>query len=223
MIAVRHRRLEVEQAIEFAPEIARVTLDRGVGELRALAANGTGLLQEALEGGREHGVTGIDGVLCIADGWMASTETSLVILVPEAEPLVGSFRQKHDPSAAAGMPAHITLLYPFKPPTELSADVLEGLDRCFAGFVPFSYSLAAVRRFSSEVLYLAPKPDGPFRDLTLAICERYPERTPYGGKYAGVIPHLTVAQVQNKDDFDRIAEDFARTRPAKAALRARAA
>ena len=139
---------------------------------------------------------------------MASSESALVVLVPEAEALVRAFRDKYDPSATAGMPAHITLLYPFKPPAELGADVLENLHNCFARFVPFSYSLSSVRRFPSEVLYLAPEPDTLFRELTLAICERYPERPPYGGKFADVIPHLTVAQVQNEDDLDRITEDF---------------
>jgi 2'-5' RNA ligase len=139
---------------------------------------------------------------------MSSSESALVVLVPEAEALLKAFRDKYDPSAAAGMPAHITLLYPFKPPAEIGAGVLESLQNCFAPFVPFSYSLAAVRRFRSEVLYLAPEPDEPFRDLTLAICERYPERPPYGGKFADVIPHLTVAQVQKEDDLDCIAEDF---------------
>jgi hypothetical protein len=86
--------------------------------------------------------------------------------------------------------------------------VLESLPNCFSPFVPFSYSLGVIRRFGSEVLYLAPEPDGPFRDLTAAICKRYPERPPYGGKYADVIPHLTVAQVQNEGDLDPIAEDF---------------
>ena len=40
---------------------------------------------------------------------------SLVILVPEAESMVKAFRERYDPAAQAGMPAHITLLYPFVP------------------------------------------------------------------------------------------------------------
>ena len=134
---------------------------------------------------------------------MSLSESALVVLVPEAEALVKAFRDKYDPSAAAGMPAHITLLYPFKPPPELRADVLETIHACFAEFVPFTYSLAAIRRFRSEVLYLAPEPDEPFRKLTLAICDRYSDRRPYGGKFAEVIPHLTVAHVQNERDLDR--------------------
>ena len=38
---------------------------------------------------------------------------ALVVLVPEAEASVGRLRQRYDPSAAVGMPAHITLNYPF--------------------------------------------------------------------------------------------------------------
>ena len=42
-------------------------------------------------------------------------ETALVIAVPEAEPLVSDWRAQHDWSAQRGVPAHITLLYPFAP------------------------------------------------------------------------------------------------------------
>jgi hypothetical protein len=41
-------------------------------------------------------------------------KSTVAILVPEAEGLVRLFRNRYDPSAKAGMPAHITLLYPFK-------------------------------------------------------------------------------------------------------------
>src|SRR5262245_41048347 len=153
---------------------------------------------------------------------LSSRESALVVLVPEAEAVVKTFRDKYDPSAAAGMPAHITLLYPFTSPDELRTEVLETLHTCFVHFVPFTYSLAAVRRFPSEVLYLAPEPDRPFRDLTSAICERFPDRPPYGGKFEDVIPHLTVAQVQNDNDLDRIAEDFALAARGRLPIRASA-
>jgi 2'-5' RNA ligase len=100
---------------------------------------------------------------------MPSMESALLVLVPEAEALVKSFRDRYDPSAAAGMPAHITLLYPFKLPSELDDEVLADLRRCFARFAPIRYALASIRRFPVEVLYLAPEPDEPFRRLTLAI------------------------------------------------------
>ena len=56
-----------------------------------------------------------------------SYESAPVILVPEAEAIVGRWRQRYDPSAAVGMPAHITLNYPFLPGepagTEMCASV----------------------------------------------------------------------------------------------------
>ena len=50
---------------------------------------------------------------------MPKPESALVILVPEAEPLVRPFRHRFDPSAALGVPAHITLLYPFIAPEQM--------------------------------------------------------------------------------------------------------
>src|SRR5690349_20634700 len=43
-------------------------------------------------------------------------ESTIIVPVPEAEPLFGVLRGNHDRVAAAGVPAHITLLYPFLPP-----------------------------------------------------------------------------------------------------------
>ena len=137
-------------------------------------------------------------------------ESALVVVVPEAETLVGPFRERYDPSAAAGMPAHITLLYPFKPPDDISQAALRDLRFCFSRFGRVDFSLAAIRRFAGGVLYLAPEPDEPFRRLTLAICKRHPEVLPYGGRYCNIVPHLTVAQPTEEKELDRIAAQFAR-------------
>jgi 2'-5' RNA ligase len=153
---------------------------------------------------------------------MPPIESALVVLVPEAEGLVGPFRDKHDPSAAAGMPAHITLLYPFKPPDEVDADVLDHLRHSFARLPPVRFSLAATRRLGFSVLYLAPVPDEPFRQLTRLIVDCYPETPPYGGKFADVIPHLTVAQLDDEQLLDRIADGFAQASRGKLPIHATA-
>jgi 2'-5' RNA ligase len=140
---------------------------------------------------------------------MSLIESALGIFVPEAEALVKPFRDRYDPSAAAGVPAHITLLHPFKPPDEINEGVLDNLRRCIAGFAPFEFSLASIRRFP-DAIYLAPEPDEPFRQLTLAIWKRYPEAPPYGGKWSDIIPHLSVAaQLTDEQQLRRIADDFA--------------
>ncbi len=140
---------------------------------------------------------------------MSPIESALMVLVPEAEPLVKPFRDRYDPSAAAGVPAHITLLYPFKHPDEVDQMVLDDLSRCFDRCASFGFSLPSIRRFPDAVLYLAPEPDEPFRQLTLAIWDRYPETPPYGGKWPDIVPHLSVAWVKDEQQLDGIADDFA--------------
>ena len=58
---------------------------------------------------------------------MLAVESALVVLVPAAEVVVKSFRDKYDSSAADGCPAHVTLLYPFKPPDEITKGDLDNL------------------------------------------------------------------------------------------------
>ena len=43
-------------------------------------------------------------------------QSALLILVPAAEPAVGEHRARLDASARDGVPAHLTVLYPFLPP-----------------------------------------------------------------------------------------------------------
>jgi hypothetical protein len=138
---------------------------------------------------------------------MSETESALMVLVAEAEPLVKPFRDRYDPSAAAGVPAQITLLYPFKHPDDIDRMVLDDLGRSFHGRAPFGFSLALIRRLSDAVLYLAPEPDEPFRALTRAIWDRYPKTPPYGGKWPDIVPHLSVAWVGNERELDRISAD----------------
>jgi 2'-5' RNA ligase len=136
-------------------------------------------------------------------------ESTIVILVPEAEGLVQSFRDRYDPSAKVGMPAHITLLYPFKSPDEIDEVALHTLRHCFLRFPPFKFSLKTINQFAGETLYLVPEPEDPFRELTLGIWGCYPETPPYRGRYSTVIPHLTVAdRLAREHRLGKIAREF---------------
>jgi 2'-5' RNA ligase len=151
---------------------------------------------------------------------MSSSESALVVLVPEAEALVKPFRDRYDPSAAAGVPAHITLLYPFKAPEEVDDVMLRKLRDCFVCLEPIQFSLANIQRFPVEVLHLAPEPDEPFRQLTLSIWKLFPETPPYGGKWLDIVPHLSVAQLANEQQLTAIADDFAKASQGKLPIRA---
>ena len=136
-------------------------------------------------------------------------ESALGIAVPEAEPLVKAWRDRFDSSAAVGVPAHITILYPFMPPGEITAEVLAELREFFAQFAAFDYVLAELRRFPI-VLYLAPSPAEFFKALIHAVVARYPEYPPYGGAISAseVIPHLTIADVDKSEQLDDIEREF---------------
>jgi 2'-5' RNA ligase len=135
-------------------------------------------------------------------------ESTLVILVSEAEGLVQSFRDRYDPAAKSGMPAHITLLYPFKSPNEIDRRVLDTLIQCFSRFQPFKFSLTAINQFSGDTLYLVSEPEESFRELTLGIWRCYPETPPYRGRYSTVIPHLTVADRMGEQRLAEVAREF---------------
>ena len=132
-------------------------------------------------------------------------ESTLIIPVPEAEPVVGGLRTRYDPTAPRGLPSHITVVYPFLHPDILTPTVLSDLTAIFAGAAPFPFTLQAIRRFP-EAVYLAPEPNEPFLRLTAAVVTRWPEAPPYAGKYDEVIPHLTVAHTSRPAEIESIRE-----------------
>ena len=124
-------------------------------------------------------------------------ESALLVAVPEAEPAVGEHRARLDSSARDGVPAHLTVLYPFLPPASIDGAVLASLRRLFAGLAPFDITLDRVSWFGEEVVWLAPRDDGPFRALICATRAAFPGCPPYGNRHAEVIPHLTIG---DRDD-----------------------
>lgn len=138
----------------------------------------------------------------------APYESALAVLVPEAEAFVGRVRQRYDPSAAIGMPAHITINYPFLPGQRVDAEDIDQLRILFSRFPPLRFTLVEVRRFFDTV-YLAPEPGKPLMDLILAVAARYPGSPPYGGIFAEVVPHLSLAQSENEAELELVLREFA--------------
>lgn len=120
-------------------------------------------------------------------------ETAFILRVPEAESLVRDWRMKHDTSAPRGMPAHVTVLYPFMPLRAISADVYEQLDALFAAHTNFELTFSSPRRFPDTV-WLSPEPAAPVKLLTGAMAAAFADYPPYRGTFPDTIPHLTVAQ-----------------------------
>jgi 2'-5' RNA ligase len=85
-------------------------------------------------------------------------------------------------------------LYPFVPPTAISSQVISIRAAAIASVRAFDCRFASTGWFGQDVLWLDPEPDEPFRQLTAAIWEAFPQYPPYGGAYDDVVPHLTIAQ-----------------------------
>lgn len=119
--------------------------------------------------------------------------TALAVLVPEADPVVGPSRARHDPAAAAGLSAHVTLVAPFVPEVVLRASDETRLAEVFRGVRPFDSTFRRCGRFGTTTLFLTPEPVRPFVHLTEAVFEAYPAFPPYGGRFDEIVPHLTLA------------------------------
>jgi 2'-5' RNA ligase len=118
-------------------------------------------------------------------------DSALVVPVPAAEPLVSSWRDRFDSSAAHGMPAHITALYPFLDEKRITASVIAHLSRLCRELPILDVEFTRTRRFPT-VIYLDPEPAEGLQRLTTTIFEQWPEAPPFGGIFDEVIPHLTI-------------------------------
>ena len=125
--------------------------------------------------------------------------TALIVPVQEAELAVSDLRLRYDPSASLGVPAHVTVLFPFQDAATLEE---EELARLFRAFRAFDFILDRIERFDEGVVWLHPEPSQPFADLTAAVWRRWPDYPPYEGVFEVVIPHLTVSETSIEFDID---------------------
>ena len=140
-------------------------------------------------------------------------ESAIIIPIPEAEPLVGPLRLRYDGSARLGVPAHITVLYPFCSiqaavgQTEALRDVCQSIER-------FTFAFTEVRHFSATA-YLHPDKSEAFVRITETFAQRWPDCKPYGGAHNNIVPHLTVADRVDSQTLSAVEELLRRQLPLK--------
>jgi 2'-5' RNA ligase len=134
--------------------------------------------------------------------------TGLVVLVSEADALVQSFRRKYDPVAVKGVPAHVTILFPFMHPDALNEIVLAQLQHIALSNPSFDFALTGLGRFPTGI-YLIPEPVQPFINLTESVHSAFPDYPPYEGQFLDIIPHLTLAHQEDQQLLDQIEHAFA--------------
>jgi 2'-5' RNA ligase len=128
-------------------------------------------------------------------------QSGLVLEVPEAEAAVGRHRAVLDANARLGVPAHVTVLFPFVPPAQIDPVVVAELRRILAGTAAFDFRLTRTAWFGDEVLWLAPEDPQPFRILTELVHTAFPGFPQFEGQFDDVVPHLTVAHGCDLEDM----------------------
>lgn len=141
---------------------------------------------------------------------MTEPASAIVIRVPVPFGL-DRLRRRWDTAARVGIPAHITILYPFVPASELTSRHRSMLAAVGRGVEPFEITFRRVGRFPT-IAYLVPEPSAPITVLTEAVVAKYPGYQPYGGAFDDAIPHLTVTEAETAP-LDEIAAEAERWLP----------
>jgi len=139
------------------------------------------------------------------------TESAVIIPVPEVEPIVGPLRLQYDRAVHLGVPAHITLLYPFCPAPGADDEVKTLRNICLS-IAAFPFSFTDVRRFPSTA-YLHPNQSEAFVEITKNLVKMWPECKPYGGAFPEIIPHLTVANDVDVETLNAVEDCLRRQLP----------
>lgn len=119
-------------------------------------------------------------------------ESAVVVRLPIPSALE-HIRRRHDPVAGVGIPAHVTILYPFVDPNELVGGIRRQLASIAARHEPFRVRFERVGLWPG-VVYLAPEPADRFSRLIDDLVATFPHHPPYGGAFDEVIPHLTITE-----------------------------
>jgi hypothetical protein len=132
-------------------------------------------------------------------------QSAVIVPVPAVEPAVSSWRALFDTSAGFGVPAHVTVIFPFVPVDRLADHDLDDLAAIFRAEPEFTVTFARLDAFAgmdgaADPLYLVPEPDAAFRRLTSALPIRWPETPPYAGTISDPIPHVTVTEFARAAD-----------------------
>ncbi|HLO35613.1 MAG TPA: 2'-5' RNA ligase family protein [Candidatus Deferrimicrobium sp.] len=117
-------------------------------------------------------------------------------------------RRRWVADAVDGLPAHLTMLYPFVDAARLTAGVRSSIAVIAGRHEPFDYRVIGPARWPGTV-YAAVQPVQPFvrlqRDLGLA----FPDHPIYGeGPGFAYVPHITIAEddaIRDDDLLDAVA------------------
>ncbi|MET8682849.1 2'-5' RNA ligase family protein [Streptomyces sp. NPDC004732] len=116
--------------------------------------------------------------------------TAVVIVLPDATPLLDAARRIDPALVRPGLPAHVSLLYPFVPESALTDQDEEGVRSLAARFPAADLLLEEVVTAPGFVAVAVPG----LQAIVDAFHAQWPELRPYNGRFgARPAAHVTVA------------------------------
>ncbi len=134
-------------------------------------------------------------------------QSAVLVPVPEADAVVGRWRQQHDPVAAAGVPAHITLIVPWLPPGEITVPTWPNWTACSRTSRPST--LSSITWTGSADGCSGWLPNRLLRSLRLTdrLADHF-GTPPWEDEFDEVVPHLTVAHASDGVELVPVAADL---------------
>jgi 2'-5' RNA ligase len=130
----------------------------------------------------------------------APSDRSAVIVRARLPGGLERLRRRLVRDAADGVPAHLTLLFPFVAPERLTADVRRMLGSVADATQPFEYRLTGVAAWP-DTIYAAVHPAEPFVALQRRLADAFPDFPIYGTDPGfEFVPHVTIAEGPSVDD-----------------------
>jgi len=139
----------------------------------------------------------------VGEGRAPEDRSALVITLPRANPLLEAAAEINPALVRKGLPAHVSLLYPFLPAADLTAQVATEVRDLAA-------SLPAVETDLTDFV-VAPRFVGvavpALRPVADAFYARWPHIAPYGGRFGErPEPHVTLATGGTEDEAELVRE-----------------
>jgi hypothetical protein len=114
---------------------------------------------------------------------MANPSDDIALIIPLRLPMpLETLRQRTAPGARFGLPAHVTLLYPFASPEVLDGSLRANLGAIVSGHAAFSFRLADQGQWPGT-LFASVEPDLPFRSLYKDLLTTFPAFPIHRGKF----------------------------------------
>lgn len=149
------------------------------------------------------------------DSLGAPSRRSAIIVRTTLPPGLESLRRRSVEDSAVGVPAHLTLLYPFVGEAGRSVELRTAIAEVVARHPAFDYVLAGPARWP-DTIYAAVEPLEPFVRLQADLAAAFPGFPIYGPDWANeYVPHVTLAEGPAVNDPATIADGGWRALPAR--------